>query len=350
MKRILMLNYEFPPLGGGAANACYYLLKELSKKNVKIDLVTAGNGSIEKFSSNITIYKLKVKKKSLHYWKFTELLNWSFKANKKVKELIRLNKYNICHSWFGWPTGVIAYFSGLPYIIALRGSDVPGYNVRLKLLDKFVFSFISKVVWKKARKVVANSVGLKELALKTYKRDIGVIYNGVDVDEFKPGSKSRRLTLISTGRLIERKGYQYLIPALPKGVKLQLIGEGNMKLNKMSKDVEFLGKVKHSSVRKYLSKASVFVLPSLNEGMSNSVLEAMACGLPLIVTDVGGSAELVDGNGFVVPKGSSIELRKAIEKFIKDPKLIEKMGKRSRAIAEQMSWKNVVDEYMKVYF
>ncbi|MFT4303771.1 MAG: glycosyltransferase family 4 protein [Candidatus Woesearchaeota archaeon] len=348
--RILMLNYEFPPLGGGASNACYYMLKEFSKMNIEIDLVTAGNGSVEKFSKNITIYKIKVKKKSLHYWKASELLLWSLRANKKVKELISKNKYSLCHSWFGWPTGVIAYFSKLPYIIALRGSDVPGYNVRLKWLDKFIFSPISKLVWKNAKCVTANSKGLKELALKTLKCDIKVIYNGVDVKEFKPSTK-KGFTLISTGRLITRKGYQYLIPALPPNVKLQLIGEGNLlpELKKLNGNVEFLGKVKHSSIPKYLSKASVFVLPSLNEGMSNSVLEAMACGLPVIVTDVGGSAELVSDNGFIVKKGSVTSLRNAIEKFLKDPSLIEKMGKNSRELALKMTWNKVAKEYVKVY-
>lgn len=86
-------------------------------------------------------------------------------------------KYSICHSWFGWPTGVIAYFNRkkVPYIIALRGSDVPRYNVRLKWLDKFVFSPVSKFVWRNASHVIANSKGLKELALKTLNCDIKVI-------------------------------------------------------------------------------------------------------------------------------------------------------------------------------
>jgi glycosyltransferase involved in cell wall biosynthesis len=345
--RILMLNYEFPPLGGGAGNACYYLLKELS--DVKIDLITAGNGKIEKFSSNVTIHKLHVKKKNMHYWTFKELLVWSIKAYFYAK---RFKNYDIIHAWFGWPCGVIAYMLRKPYIISLRGSDVPGYNPRLKVLDRLFFRIISRKVWKKAFRVIANSEGLRRLALKTLDCRIDVIYNGVDTEEFRPASfKNKKLTLISTGRLIERKGYQFLIPALPKDVKLQLIGDGNLKnrLKKMSKgNVEFFGKVEHSKIVEKLQKADVFVLPSLNEGMSNSVLEAMSCGLPVIVTNVGGS-ELVDGNGFVIPKANVSVLRKAIENFLNEPELIEKMGLRSRKIAEQMTWKKIAGEYMRVY-
>jgi len=191
--RILMINYEFPPLGGGAANACYYMLKEFAKrKDLKIDLVTASDKNKyqrSKFSDNITVHKLKVKKKSLHFWKMSEMLEWSVKAFFYARKLKNKKKYNLCHSWFGWPCGMIAYSLNIPYIVALRGSDVPGYNSRLKLLDKMLFSWISKLVWKKAKAVIANSDGLRKLALKTLRKKIGVIYNGIDTEEFKPSSR-----------------------------------------------------------------------------------------------------------------------------------------------------------------
>lgn len=353
-----MLNYEFPPLGGGAANANYYLLKEFAKdKNLKIDLVTSSPDKfkVEKFSDNITIYRLDVGKKNYHFWTMKEILVWSWKANKLVNKLLKENRYNMCHAWFGWPCGIIAYLKKVPYIVALRGSDVPGYSNRLKFLDTFLFKPLSKRVWKKAARVVANSKGLKDLALQTLGREIDIIYNGVDTDDFKPGKKiSQKLTLISIGRLIERKGYQYLIPAL-KGmdVKLQLIMDGNMKeeLQEMATgmDVEFLGVQKRPAVIKYLQNADIFVLPSFNEGMSNSLLEALACGMPIITTDVGGSKELIKGNGIIVEKGSVNSLKKAVETYLKEPSLIEQQGMISRQIAEKMSWSNVAEEYRRVY-
>src|SRR3989344_3042098 len=186
--RILMLNYEFPPLGGGAGNANYYLLKEFAKKkNVHIDLVTSSANNkfeTEHFSSNIKIFKLNVNKKDIHYWKMNEIIRWTKKAYKFSKELINKNEYDLCHCWTGWPAGIIGYKlrKQVPYIIALRGSDVPGYSSRLKILDKIVFSSLSKLVWKNAKFVITNSEGLKKLALKTFNTKIDVIYNGVDVD------------------------------------------------------------------------------------------------------------------------------------------------------------------------
>jgi len=360
--RILMLNYEFPPLGGGGGNATYYLLKEFSKSpNLEIDLITSSTDKerVEKFSKNITIYFLDINKNgNLHYQSQKDLLKYSWKAYKLAKKLKKTRNYALCHAFFGIPCGYIAMKLKIPYIVSLRGSDVPFYNKRFYWLDKFVFKRLSRKIWRRAKSVITNSQGLKELALESCpKQEISVVYNGVDIKEFKPGKKNnKKLTLISSGRLIQRKGYQFLIPAL-KGldVELKLIGDGNLTqelkdlVKKEEVDVLFLGKKKHQDIVKYLQKADVFVLPSLNEGMSNSILEAMACGLPVIATNTGGSEELIKGNGFILKKADSESLKKAINKFIDNTKLITSMGKISRNLAKKMSWGNVARKYLEEY-
>ena len=252
---------------------------------------------------------------------------------------------------------------GLPYIVSLRGSDVPFYNRRFYWLDKLVFKRLSKRIWRKAQKVVANSEGLTELALAACPgQEISVIGNRVDIEDFchcNANSKraSGKVKLISVGRLIERKGYRYLIEALKNinNVELILIGEGNLKgeLEELAREhqvqVKFLGNVSHDRIPEHLRMADLFVLPSLNEGMSNALLEAMACGLPVIATDTGGCRELIKGNGFIVKKGDVPGLKRAIEKLFDSPELIETMSKTSRELAERMSWGNVAVAYYKVY-
>ena len=355
-----MLNYEFPPIGGGAGNANYYLLKEFAKnKDLRIDLITCSEDRYkeEQFSGNIKIFKIYVRKSNSHYWTSKEMLRWTLKAYKLAKELTKKNKYDLCHCWFGWPCGWIGSRLKMPYIVALRGSDVPGYNIRLKFLDKIFFKPLSKKIWKKAMVVTTNSEGLKELALKTLNRDIKIIYNGVNINEFRPNCIRKigdKIKLVSTGRLIKRKGYEYLIEAL-KSFKddytLTLVGDGDLEgeLKELSKglNVEFRGKLNREGVIKELQKADIFVLPSLNEGMSNSVLEAMACGLPVIVTDVGGSKELIKDNGIIVEKGSVESLKNVLNKI--DIKDLDEMGKKSRRIAEEMSWGKVAESYGGIY-
>jgi glycosyltransferase involved in cell wall biosynthesis len=159
--------------------------------------------------------------------------------------------------------------------------------------------------------------------------------------------------------LIERKGYKYLVEAL-KGipnVRLCLAGDGNLK-NELAAQaaelgvrVEFLGPKSKSEVADLLRASDLFVLPSLNEGMSNSLLEALATGLPAVVTDVGGSAELVtDGrNGYIVEKADAAALRRCIHIYLRNQKLPAVHGRTSRQIAETMSIERNAEQYISLY-
>src|SRR3989344_6157597 len=100
---ILILNYEFPPLGGGAATATKHLLEEFSgKEDSNIDLITSSASGYdeEQFSQNIRIYKLNVGKKELHYWTQKEILSYSLQAIKLIKKLVRSKKNYLCHVFF----------------------------------------------------------------------------------------------------------------------------------------------------------------------------------------------------------------------------------------------------------
>ncbi|MCM2325640.1 MAG: glycosyltransferase family 4 protein [Candidatus Woesearchaeota archaeon] len=359
--RVLMLNYEFPPLGGGAGNANYYMLKELSKKNAEIDLITSSEKKYkeERFSKNIRIYRLDVNKKDIHYWTAREIFDYTAKAIVLAKKLSKEKKYDLCHSFFALPTGIIAASLKVPYIISLRGSDVPGFNNRLNALKRIQKVFF-RYICKKSSSVVANSAGLKKLAEESYDGKIDVIPNGIDTRQFSPGKKRKYLLCVS--RLIPRKGIDHLISAMPQILKnhatsLIIIGEGPQKENLMqlaneknvARKVRFLDYVKHDDLPKYYKDASIFILPSLHEGMSNTILEAMSCGLPIITTDTGGTNELIKDNGIIIKKGDSVEIACAADRILADKSKSDAMGKMSRKIASTMSWKNVSDDYFKLY-
>jgi len=368
--RIMMLNNEYPPLGGGGSNACKYILKEFADKNLDVDVVTSSSSNtfeMEKIGDTVNIYKLPINKKDIHYWTEREIITYSWKAKTFVKKLMGEKEYDICHAFFGIPCGAIAYLlrKKVPYIVSLRGSDVPGFN------DRFGFQYvflkpIIKSIWKRAGAVVANSKGLKELALLTSPdQKISVIYNGIDVSEFKPDlnrtNNSDMLRIVCVSRLIERKGIKYLIEAIgklkDKNIKLVLVGEGNQEgeLKKLAQDlgisnkVDFKGYISHDNIADIYKKSDIFVLPSLNEGMSNALLEGMASGLTVIVTNTGGTVELVDGNGIIIPMGDSDAIVDAIRKLMDYPDERKRMNIKSRKIAELMDWKAVGESYLKVY-
>lgn len=367
--KILMLNYEFPPIGGGSANANYHILKEFSKyKNIEIDMVTSSINKFKKvkFADNITIYRLNVNKKNIHYQSNKETFMWSIKTLFFVRKLFKKNNYDLCHCWSGWPSGFFGYINKKrqPYLIALRGTDVPGFNPRLKLLDSIFFRNYSKIIWNKSSKVIANSEGLRKLAKNTWNRKIDVIYNGIDTVLFKPSNTEyKEIRLIIAARLIQRKGISYLIKAMPRilevnsNVKLDIIGEGplmhslkslTIKL-KLTKNINFLGYIKHEDLPNYYQKAKILILPSFFEGMSNTVLEAMASGLAIISTDTGGTKELLKNNGIIIKKKSSIDISNAVIKLINDKKKLDLYCKNSRKLAEKMSWKKVAEHYYTTY-
>lgn len=368
--RILMLNNEYPPLGGGGSNACKYILKEFANKNLEVDVVTSSSSNtfeMEKIGDTVNIYKLPINKKDIHYWTQREIITYSWKANKFIKKLMDEKEYDVCHAFFGIPSGAIAYLfrKKIPYIVSLRGSDVPGFNERFGFEYVFLKPII-KSIWNRAGAVVANSKGLRELALLTSpEQEISVIYNGIDVSEFRPDLNRTKdgngLRIVCVSRLIERKGIKYLIEAIgklrDKDIKLVLVGEGNQEeeLKKLTQDlgisniVDFKGYISHDNIADIYKESDVFVLPSLNEGMSNALLEGMASGLTVIVTNTGGTVELVDGNGIIVPMGDSDAIVEAIRRLMDYPDERKRMNMKSRKIAELMDWKAVGESYLKVY-
>jgi L-malate glycosyltransferase len=365
-KRILVLNYEFPPLGGGAGNATFYLLKEFAKyKDLEIDLVTSSVDKfrIEKFSDNIIIHYLDINKKgNLHYQSITDLLKYSLKAYYYSKKLKKKVKFDLVHAFFGIPCGFIAMKLDIPYIVSLRGADVPFHKKRFYWLDKLIFKKLSKKIWKNAKSVIANSQGLAEAAkVSSPKQEIDVIYNGIDTEQFFSLPERRKtdelIKLISVGRLAHEKGYSYLLKALTglSNIELTLIGSGpgERKLRELAVhlkvNINFTGRLDKREIIKKLQNSDIFILPSLKEGMSNAVLEAMACSLPIITTDTGGSKELIRNNGYIVEKKSALALEEVIKKYLESPSLAVNHGINSRKIAEEMSWERVASGYNYYY-
>ena len=369
--KVLILNYEFPPLGGGAGNATHYLLKQFAQRpDLEIDLVTSSADTFrqEKFADNINIFYLDIgKKNDLLYQTNGDLIKYSWKSYRHSKKLAKTKEYDLVHAFFGLPCGLIANRLKIPSLISLRGSDVPFYNPRFKALDKLVFARLSRFLWKNSQATIANSQGLKDLALENSpQQDIQIICNGVDINEFIPTTKPNKdFVVLSTSRLIKRKGLEYLISGFAKfcqgrsNCKLVLAGSGDLAKELsdqvsqlgINSQVEFTGPIDHTRIPRLYQQADVFVLPSLNEGMSNCLLEAMAAGLAIIATDTGGSQELIGAdNGIIIKKKSSRDIAKALTSLYQDNRLLQSKKTASRQRAKTMDWSTIADQYLKLYY
>jgi glycosyltransferase involved in cell wall biosynthesis len=265
-----------------------------------------------------------------------------FMALGSLSTLIKLRKdFNIIDAHFAYPDGYAATLLGkwlkIPVSITLRGTEVPLSKIPARKAKMLIGLH-------NATRVFSVSDSLKQLvvSLGAENNKILVVGNGIDIEKFYPLDKSEMReklnipanakVLISVGGLVERKGFHRVIKILPELVTkypnlIYLIvggesAEGNIKKQleeqvktlKLEKNVRFLGAYSSDKLKEPLSTADLFVLATANEGWANVFLEAMACGLPVITTDVGGNKEVVcDSNlGIITPFGNSESLLNAL--------------------------------------
>ncbi len=360
--KILVINYEYPPVGGGTAKACEKVIEHLVERDVEIHVLTSSPSSYSSSDTEgLKVERLNVYKDEENVWRFPEVFWFILKASYRTRKLAKKQDFDLVHAWTGFPCGLVARTVDRPYIVSLRGGDVPGFDERFNLFYPFLKPLI-KNIWKNAEMLVPNSSGLKELAQQTMQTEMRVIPNGVDTRKFygkKDYGFENGLRLVTVARLTEMKKVSDMIKAVStlEDVQLDIIGTGKLEdeLKEQVKDfgiesrVDFKGYIENEGLPSHLTEADVFVLPSLNEGMSNATLEAMASGLPIIITDVGGSDELVDGNGFIVEKENPQSISEAIKNYFDEPGLLERHGRRSREIVESRNWEAISDKFYKTY-
>lgn len=382
MKKILFLNYEYPPLGGGAGVATEALLREFSKNpNVEVHLVTSAVGPAlehERVGGEVYVHRLPIGKdpKKLHSQSLRDIVVYTWRAWRFLVPFLRSQRtpFEVTLAFFTIPCGFIAYslkwWIGLPYVVSLRGADVPGFSEKYDRFYFFLKPFI-RYLWKKSERVIPNSMGLKRLAENTAPHQVmEIIENGVDIERFSPRQSEEHMTLkpvvfLSVARLTKRKGIDLLLQAFgtmaqesPVPAKLLLAGDGEelgplkelAKQLGITESIEFLGRVDHAQVALLYNKVDVFVLPSKNEGMSNAALEALASGLPLIVSRTGGMSELVQNevNGFLVDPQHRQDFSQALLELVQSGEKRKKFGSESRRRAEERSWKHVADQFLDV--
>lgn len=259
-----------------------------------------------------------------------------------VKRLHQAGRVDIIDAHFAYPDGYAATLLGrwlkVPVAITLRGTEAR--HARTPALVGPL-----KKALQGATRLIAVSSELLRVAVQLGADPARalVVGNGVDISKFQPHSKDqaraklgiapKARVLISVGGLVERKGFHRVIPLLPELLKtypdlVYLIvggasaeGDNRAELEKMVADlglgahVRFLGPKPHEELAAVLSAADVFVLATRAEGWANVFLEAMACSLPVVTTDVGGNREVVcrPELGEVVPFGDAQALSKALQ-------------------------------------
>jgi glycosyltransferase involved in cell wall biosynthesis len=299
---------------------------------------------------------------------FLKVRNLSFLNPFKVFLLVRLfKKNNIDVIILGLPSdvklaGIAAKIAGVRKIIYRRGSAIA---VRNSWLNRFLFR---KVV----TDIITNSEEIKRKFLEKNKnfislKNIHILYNGVELSKFFPqqlnGHSGQTLILGSAGRIVEQKAQWHLLEIAKilkeknLDFKLKIAGIGPLlpflrkqavKLNVADK-VEFCGFT--DDVPGFLNSLDIFLLTSLHEGSSNILLEAMACGKPIIAFNISSVPEIVlDGtNGYLVEFGKCDQFAQKILVIANDRELIPKLGKNARQLStDKFSLENSLDRLQEI--
>lgn len=370
LKRILVLNYEWPPLGGGASPVSYELAKRLSETGeYDIDVVTMHYKDLPKYEEVNTclrvhrVWSVRSKKELCHPWEqLTYLISGYFKA----RALIKKQKYDLCHTHFIIPTGVIAWVLkkqfDLEYVITSHGSDVLGYNKRFKKLYPLLVR-PWKAILDNAKTVISPSHFLKSRILEVYKdyreEKIVVIPNGIDTNKFTPQEK--KPYIFSSGRLFPNKGFQYLIQAVSDedlGWEVHIAGDGPMRAEleevaSKSKTKVILHGWLDNNGKEYkdlLEQASIYVLASEKENASIALLEAMCAGCAVITTNISGCPETVGEKGILVGIKDSMQINNAINQLVCDISLLKNVQNVMKMrVQEFFSWDLIVKKYIQSY-
>lgn len=392
-KRILIFSLVYyPRFIGGAEVAVKEITDRISSKDIEFDMITMRkhDPAFEKIG-NINVYRVGASwfgknTRSSKIFPFSKY-SFVFFSYLKALQLHRRNHYDLSWSLMANYAGFSALFfkfthPKVPFLLTLQEGD------SLEHIRKRVGVFLPlfQAIFKHADHIQAISKFLGDWARSINKTvPIDIIPNGVDIKKFeirnskfeKNGEIRKKLgirmsdkVLITTSRLVEKNGVEDLVESLQylsEDVKLLILGTGplgeSLKLKveslKLKNRIFFLGFISHDEMPAYLHTSDIFIRPSLSEGLGNSFIEAMAAGLPVIATSVGGIPDFL-----VDPSNSSGQSATGLFCEVKNPKSIAEkvmaissnfilkteITKNARVMVEERYEWNTIAEKMKRLF
>jgi len=375
--RICRISKNFPPLVGGLEFHVRDLSVEQGRSGHNVDVfIMRGNEALG--AKNVRVRKVGagslapiLKKDSLTSFVFMLL------CFPTVLRAHRRRRFNIIHlhgdiveAFFGRLLGRLL---GIPQVITIHA----GLNRKrtYRILARSVYRFITSII------AVSPDIKKDLISLGIDSKKVTVIHSGINYKLFAEpvddGYRQRLrqqlslsaddILMVTVGRLHRMKGLEFLIEAVGKELantplKLFIIGDGpeRERLKKQaapySSRISFMGMVSKLRVVDYLKLSDIFILPSVSlgrqrEGTPTAVMEAMAAGLPIVTTDVGGAKLLVESNinGLVVKQNDVISLAEAIGTLSKAISLRCKMGNTNKKRAQRFDWSCVAGKIEKVY-
>lgn len=363
---ICMITPEFKE--GGIGNYVYQLSKKLVEKGINISIITRGNNKPTNkiVIENMSVYKVPILPLNPFHISIHKIfVNRLLKKIDSGFDLLHLHSPILPNISSNLPIHVTAHTT------YMNDTYYNEYDNIYSILDRFQSIFLKSMEIKTLKNADIISTVSSTVSQEIYNygvRDkvIKVFGNGVNEKKYYPSHKVSNNYILYTGRLSERKGLYDLIDAMyytnkkhPK-VKLYISGKGqllsNLKkmVNKLNiqRVVKFLGYVPSKTMPSLYRNAYVHIVPSYYEGLPTVLLEAMASGVPVIATSIGGSRDVISNNvdGFLVPPKNPLKLAESINMLLSDYALRDRLGKNARKkIIEKYTWEKICNNFISNY-
>jgi glycosyltransferase involved in cell wall biosynthesis len=380
MPRICLVTHYFPPHMGGIEKVSYEQSKRLTEHGYKIDVLTSKiRGQNEQPAKGIRVFPYSNLNIAERIGVPYPVL--SFEAYRKFVQVIKNCDLVHAHGHVymsSYMAGMVAKKYKKPFIVTQHNTFID-YQSILNMIERLNDFTIGKSVLKHANRIITVSKETRKyvLGLGADKSKTTVIYNGVDTDFFHPVNKGdsrkkvglpkNRKIIFSVRRLVYKNGLDTLIESVPlltpdhpnilfvvagKGPSRKFI-EKRIKELGMDTNIKLTGFVPDRLLPLYYDAADYFILPSASgEGLPLVLLEAMACGLPVIATTVGGTPEIIKHmkNGVLVPPRNPEAMTEALSKLLSEERLGSTIGEEARRIVEdRFTWEENLRQLQKIY-
>lgn len=363
--RVLMLNYEYPPIGGGAAPVTRALAEQLARGGHAVDVVTMGYGRLPfreaLCDGRLRVFRVPALRRSPVRAVTVEMASYLASALPWASYLMLGQRYDLIHAHFLMPTGVLGAalkrLSGLPLVVTVHGSDVPGYNPdRFKRGHRLLFPAWKRLV-RSADAIISPSAYLRDLLQRSLPAPVTVVPYGFS--PAAPAAVARRQRILFASRLFPRKGAQFLLEALA-GLELAdwevvIAGDGPMleplkaQAQRLGLPVQFPGFVKGQALQELYASSAIFVFPSLHDNFPVVLLEALSHGCAVITSDCTGMPEVVGEAGLLVRPHDIDGLRAAIARLMADAALRAELGAQARRRIAELNWARILDQHLELY-
>jgi teichuronic acid biosynthesis glycosyltransferase TuaC len=292
-----------------------------------------------------------------------------FNMAREIRRIKRENIIDLLHAFWTIPCGFVSALcrGNVPLLTTLEGSDLEVFGWKL------ISRHFIKYALKRSTRIMSLSTDLKSeaIGLGADEDRISVIPDGVDTGKFKPMDKSavraelslpRGFLVLYVGSLFRLKRVDMLIricASLSKDFDFYMlvVGDGPEKQNLESsaksldlKNIIFKGSIPHEDMPSYMAASDVLILPSETEGLPTSVQEAMACGIPVIASNVGGISDLISNGVTGYLASNEVEMGESLREMMSSPDSVSLMGKNALDFArENLSLECVVQRIEEVY-